>query len=231
MRTAVTTPDKHQVEGVYTLRAWSPSGRYTLLSAGHYEGSSLDILDMETGSAIPVPGSFEYAYSGPDVAWGNDDQLFIGRSGQVNAEMPPVLETWHIDSSNGVALTLTYSLTLSVGSENMPLGLAQLADGRLALALVNRSNTNYFDRGLYFAAPKTLVPQKVNGLPPLGIENINTGGSWYLVDVLWTLDGDGALVSDRNLGQVLYIPADGTTLYDLRSLIGESAQNFKWIRP
>ncbi len=228
-QTAVTMPDKHQAQGVYTLRQWSSSGRYILLQIGHYEGSSFGILDVETGQTVPLPDSYNYAYSGPVVTWMKDERLFVGRPGRVDIDLRPSLETWRMDVSNGMALTMTHGLTLNVSPENAPVGLGQKADGQLALALVNRSNSNYTDRGLYFGDSHTWSVKKVNGLPPMGMENIMVGGSLYSIDVLWTTDGHGALIVDRDSQQVLYASTTEPAVYDLGPLLGKFASSFHWI--
>ncbi len=229
IQTALTMPGGRQAQGVYTVREWSPSGRYLLLKVDYYEGSSLSTLDVTTGQTAPIPNSFGYAYPGPPATWTHDDRLFVGRPGRGRIDLRPSLEIWRIDVSNDITLTVTHSSALNVGPENVPLGLTQNASGRLALALVNHSNTNYIDRGLYFADANTLVLKKVNGLPPLGRENDGMGGPFYNVDVVWTVDGGEAVIEDHDSHQLLYASTTDMILYDLRPLLGDSAADFHWV--
>jgi LysM repeat protein len=228
VQTALTMPGK-QSQGVYTLQQWSPSGRYILLRVGHYEGSTVAILDVETGQIAPLPNSFEYTYPGPVATWTDADQLFVGRSGRASDNVLPALEIWRIDTAGGLTMTVTHSLALNVDPDNAPVGLVQHEDGQLALALVNRSNTNYADRGLYLTVPDLLVLRKVNGLPPLGRENDMVGGSFYNVNVYWTPDSGGVIVEDLDSRQLLYASTTDVVLYDLRPLLGDSANGFHWV--
>ena len=82
---------------------------------------------------------------------------------------------------------------------------------------------------LYFADPNTLAVRKINGLPPLGRENIDNGGSFYNVNVLWISSGDGALILDSDSRKTIYASTVDAALYDLRPFLGEFANGFYWV--
>jgi hypothetical protein len=66
------------------------------------------------------------------------------------------------------------------------------------------------------------MPRKVNGLPPVVRD-------YYSVEVAWSPDGSGAVFKDGMAQTLLYAPADGSALYDLRPIIGEVACCFTWV--
>jgi LysM domain len=210
-------------QGVYYARTWSPSGRFILMSIGHWEGSSQGILDTITRHVLVIPRSGEYVIPGPRLAWMNDDRLFVVWPKPEGAiEATSAAEIWHIDSAN-VTLIRDSSIPLSIQRDNFPMAPMQLEDGRVVFAVLNMDNANYLDRGLYVFDPNDLSIQKTNGLPPFG-------GATFGIEISWSPDGAGAVVHDLDSGQLLFVLTDGTPLYNLQSAITGYACCFAWIK-
>ena len=84
---------------------------------------------------------------------------------------------------------------------------------------LNASTTNYEERGLYFVDLDELVPYKVNSLPLAGriqdpVEDVDKIHFGVRID--WAPDASGAIFQDQYQATTLYVPTDGSELYDLR---------------
>jgi hypothetical protein len=221
--TSTLAMPNEQGRGVVRHQAWSPLGRYVLVWISHYEGSTQGIVDTQTGHLEVLPGSFEYPFPGPRAAWMQNGQLFVVRPGNEFNHSAPSGEIWHMNPKDSTLIRDTVFPIMAVGPDNSPQGLAQLADGQLAFAFLNTSPTDYVGRGLYVVSLSDLLPRKVNGLPP------TTAGPSSNEQIVWAPSGTGALVQDQNSNALLYVPADGSPLYDLNPVIG-GAFGFTWIK-
>jgi len=214
--------------GNRAFSAWSvsPSGRYLLTWINYYEGGSQAIVDIQTRQVIDVPDTFEYPELVARVTWMRDERLFVIRrvteSGLDNYSL--FGEVWHPDSANGGSLVRDETFPIPVSAGDFPFFTTpvQLDDGRLAFAVLNASNANYQTRGLYTFTPDDTMPHKANGLPPVS--------DYYYSDVFWSPDGSGAVVQGQQGGSLLYAPADGSALYDLRPVLGDNVCCFAWLK-
>ncbi|MBI4770422.1 MAG: hypothetical protein HY784_08450 [Chloroflexi bacterium] len=204
----------------YSAAAWSPAGRFLRLWISHYEGGSQAILDMQTGQLADLPDSFEYPEPLARAAWLPDGRLFALRSTNTGEGYALHGEVWRMEPGSADLLVLAASFPITAtGREGFTFFAPEvLEDGRVALAVVNPSNADYQSRGLYVVAPDELTVRKLTGLPP---------GSRGM-QVLWSPDGASALVRDWSTGRLLYVPADGSALYDLRPAMGENVCCFTW---
>jgi hypothetical protein len=132
----------------------------------------------------------------------------------------PSGEIWRVDQDSALVRDLSFPIK-DIDPGNLARCPAQLANGKLAFALLNTSVADYRGRGLYWVDLQRLAPQKVNGLPPAGSDNFN-------VDIFWSPDSVGALLHDKDNGAILYVPADGSPLYDLGPVMSE-AYGFTWL--
>jgi Tol biopolymer transport system component len=90
---------------IYSQLSWSPTGRYLLIEVGYFEGSSLAILDVETGRIGSLDDSFCYVNCyALLVEWMEDGRLLVTRQTD-----PPKTEIWRIDASNENLLVLDAS--------------------------------------------------------------------------------------------------------------------------
>lgn len=170
--------------------------------------------------------SFEYPELVARLTWMRDERLFVIRrvtgSGLDNYSLSG--EVWHIDSTNSDSLVRDETISIPVSADDFPIFTSpvQLDDGRLAFAVLNSSNANYQTRGLYTFTPGDTMPHKANGLPPVS--------DYYYSDVSWSRDGGGAVVQGQQGGSLLYAPADGSALYDLRPVLGNNVCCFTWLK-
>jgi LysM domain len=209
-------------KSINDLLAWSSSGRYMLIAAASYGGSGIVVLDLETGNSTGLPNS--------EVSWISNDHLFVLRPGQLFGGDDPSAEIWHVDPISSTLSVRDRSWIIRISPESILAAPTQLEDGQLAFAVLNASNNNYVDRGLYVANENDLVSHKINGLPPVKVLDASGGSPPYFdVNIFWSPDGTGALAYDRLSGQLLYVPADGGDLYDLRSIMNDACC-FVWIK-
>jgi hypothetical protein len=152
-----------------------------------------------------------------------DGRLFVIRPGAEPNNVVPSGEIWRVNPQDAALIRDLVFPIKGIEPGNLPQGPAQLADGRLAFAFTNTSATDYRGRGLYFVSLNDRLLQRVNGLPP------TAEGPSFNVRITWSPDGAGALVQDGNSGTLLYVPTDGSPLYDLRPVVGE-AFGFTWLQ-
>jgi hypothetical protein len=186
---------------------WSPSGRYLRLDAGHYEGSSESILDMDNGQLFDVPNSFSYVYPNrPYISWMQDDRLILVRPEGEWGEFTHTLEIWR-PSPGESQWVVEGSVELPISPDTLVKAPTQLVDGSLAFGVVGTSFSNNPATGLYRMDSLNSIPQQTSEIP------------WMLLGTVidWAPDGSGALV-DR--GQVAYVPVGESTFYGLRPLVG-----------
>ncbi len=215
-------PPDHGTGGpIYRLQNIAPSGHHLLAWASGYEGGKQVVVEVATGAVIDVPDSSEYVNPGPRLAWLNDDRLLAVRgSGSFSSRPDPLLEIWRVDwNSNQFILDMTIPLT--VEGSSLPREPYQLSDGRLAFAIYNNSGADTQSRGIYTADAQTLSYQKLNSLPPY--EN------YYSTFITWEANGSGAIFQDSEVRYLLYIPTDGSVIYDLLSVFSENACCFTWL--
>ncbi len=210
----------------YSPVSWSPVGRYVLLVINLYEGDSRAILDTQTGHVIDITDSFEYGGPSALITWMRDGRLFIIRPNNATSGVGATGEIWHIDPAGQGLLSRDNVFSISLASESEPVAPAQLEDGRLAFAMLNASSTNYIERGLYVLPLDTLIPRKVIGLPPAGMDEFHD----FFADVAWAPDGSGAIIRDRSANWLIYAAIDSGALYDLQAIASQNACCFTWTK-
>lgn len=206
---------------------WSPTGRYALSALLIYEGVFQVVIDTKTGHTAEVPGSNSYQYSGSAPAWMRDGRLFTIRPSLPREYLlpPAAIEIWRVEPQQPDMLVLENSYQLDVVWDQVPtVDPVQLEDGRLAFAVLSRDNGDYPARGLYFADPARLMPQRVNDLPPSLSEVF-----YFASGIIWSPDGKGAILQDwSEHPMLLYAPTDGGAVYDLSVVIQGCC--FTWLR-
>jgi hypothetical protein len=213
---------------VSPLSTWSPSGRFLLTDVlGAIEGSSMAVLDIQTGRVADIIDTFEYAVPGATPGWITDDQLFVVYPGDwFEGKHPLMGRIWSLNTEGELKLSLEVEFPIeNIDVRFIPYAPTQLGDGRLAFAIdANASSEmptipeNRWDSGLYTVSFEDLKPQRVNVLPKGGTQIIN-----------WLPDGSGALVRNWTNGSYIYVPFDGSPLWDLTHLLGEEACCFEWL--
>jgi hypothetical protein len=222
-----------QSSSTVDLRTWSPLGRYVLVGIGHSGGWNWGVIDTEFGRAAELPDMLEGSRWGPQVTWMRDGRLFVVRPGNVRSGVPPAGQIWRLGSSGDSGLTLEKEFLIDAAAENYPTAPAQLKDDLLAFALLNASTTSHRERGLYFVDLDKLVPYRVNGLPLAGrtqgaVEDVDKNHFGVKID--WAPDASGAIFQDQYQATTLYVPADGSELYDLRPVFGDWSCCFTWLQ-
>lgn len=208
----------------YTPQSWSPTGRYLLLRVGHYEGSHLAVLDIESGVVSRVPNSDEYPWPVARATWTLDDRLFVVRSLQATEDTPYALagEVWRIDpAAAALVLDQLFPIVEAAAGNPAAVGPAVLPNGQLVWGVVSASREGYATRGLYRFVPGDIGSQKLTGLP------VSSAG--WTVEIAWLPDGSAALVHFGESRTTLYAPTDGSALYDLTSALGEGVCCFAWL--
>lgn len=204
------------VYGSYAPLNWSPSGRFLLLGKGLAEERPLVVLDTASGRAEELAGPFLYVDARLSLAWLQGDLLLITRAALPGQAVRAAGEVLQIDPATEDFFVQVNQFSVGESPADVPFAPHQLADGRLAFAMLNFSTPNFVEtNGIY-------VFDFVN--PPLKSNDLPFGP---LRDVVWTPDGSAGLVVTAR--RTLYVPADGGQIYDLRLFLGVSACCFTWI--
>ena len=190
--------------------AWARNGRWLLawVSAG-IEGSEEAVLDVPTGTIMPIPHTFQYAdplYA--ELTWMQDDRLFMVRSEQGAA----LGETWRVNQEAG-QVERDEVVTLSTEAIH-PTAPVHWPNGRFGYGLLDPNGgpaTGLFQR-VAFNEP----PERVNSLP----------AATFAPEVVWTTSGSGAAIAQE--GRLYYAPT-GEGLYDLGTAVGPWAYQLTWL--
>lgn len=190
--------------------AWARNGRWLLawLGAG-IEGSEKAVLDVPTGTVMPVPHTFQYAdplYA--ELTWMQDDRLFMVRSERNSA----IGETWRVNQEAG-QVERDEVVTLSTEAIH-PTAPVHWANGRFGYGLLDPNGgpaTGLFQR-IAFNEP----PERVNNLP----------AATLAPEIAWSPTGSGAAISHE--GRLYYAPT-GEALYDVSEITGLAASHLTWL--
>ncbi len=211
---------------------WSAQDNYLLgrTGSGYLEGSIWSIVPLQTGERLPIPDTFEYVTRGAELAWGRDEQLLVTRVGA-----PPVLQ-WLTVTTETLTMVdeLPIPVSLAANKGATPTKPVQLPDGRIMVALVNDDPRDPASRGIYQIDERIVT--RLNGLPAASGNSLVGTGFYFQGEIFWAPDGSGAIYVEPYAEgyaaeTVLYVPADGSTLYDLKPNLGNQPSNLLWIAP
>lgn len=212
----VLNPGGNDVTGVYMLGAFSPTGRYMLLSkVAGVEGIPL-VFDTQTGRVMEVPGPFLYTPPGLNVVWAGDDTLAVARAG-LATDARPSIELWVTAPEAEALLVLGNTFFVGNSPAQAPFALARLVDGRVRFALLNFSTPRYSPgNGLYFLDQIEDDLLQLTDLPFLSV-----------TQALWTFDGSGVLLLTSR--KAYYVPTSGAPIYEIDAFLGVGACCYAWI--
>ena len=212
---------------VYTPWAWSPDGQYLSTWFGHYEGSSQAIINSKTNHAVEVTNSFEYINPGVRLTWLADNRIALVRPAPLYEKTRPTLEFWSLRDSSNLQLHLDLSVTIPVASESIPTDPFQFTNGNIGFAVLNSHLESHMERGLFLWNQQEI--RHVNDLPVSAENPVASGIARLSGQFYWLADGTGALLQELDIGYLLYIPMDGTPLYDLKPLMGHYVWGITWL--
>jgi hypothetical protein len=212
---------------------WSSSGRYLFARApGSIEGSAIAVLDTVTGRVEEIGETWRYVTPAAEPGWIKDDRLFVVYPGDFyEGKYPLIGRVWRVNPEGISMFTLEVEFAIeNVDARFIPYAPTQLGDGDLAFivrgsGVCSQSEADMisapadrWDSGLYFVSLEDLRSSRANILPKGCIEIIN-----------WTPDGSGLLVRNWEDNTYIYIPADGSPLWDITSFLGDGACCFEWL--
>ncbi len=198
----------------YRADSWASNGRYLLLWQQAYEGGSRVVFDVPTSQLIPVPDSFTYVETFPtEVVWMQDDRLLVLRS-NVDGRWQTTVEIWRVSLEGGELLLEEMSQPEPAVAAAGPI---HLENGRFGYGLLHQTDASL--SGLYVQTALSEPTERVNGLIP----------TFIAPNIVWSPDGAGAVVVQNNV--VLYVPTDGSGVYEITAVMGQWPQNFVWLPP
>ncbi len=210
----------------YPTPDWSPDGRYQLLLASRYEGSTRWILDTITGQVIEVPDSVEGTGLMTFWQWTWDNRLVTIKSTADESSDSPsakfnLAEWWRVVDGE---LLREEVVELPRPKNINPVGLTQPADGQISFIINNNDPADPDLRNIYLLDSANLEVQTVASIPPYW-------GLKFQQTLQWTPDTSGILflVIDWKNSQIFYIPADGGVLYDISEFLGENITQAVWL--
>ncbi|MEZ4869089.1 MAG: hypothetical protein R3C14_47650 [Caldilineaceae bacterium] len=211
----------------YTPLVWSPSGHDLLIGIGHYEGGSQAVMDIATKRVEEVSNSFEYTKPGVRLRWMADDRIVLARPGDPDEKSSPTIEIWSITDGEEALLHQERSAAIPVSAQGVPTAPFQFIDGRIGFAVLHSHPQYTLDRGLFIWDQEQI--QHVADLPRSAENPVEPGIARLSGDLYWAPDGAGAILQDLELGTLVYVPTDGTPLYDLKPLTGDYVWGITWL--
>ena len=214
----------------FTSLSWSPEGRYILTKVVPSSSSTqwYAIIDTRTERLIEVPESFQPILGPANSTWLLDGSLLVGFTG-IQDNVPTIQLT-------------TYDIVATQNDLLQQVRLHVIPNAILPEPL-NTSPTeiNYqFNWPFQFSENQLLFGISINedNSPPIlysilfdkyYVEVINQIPS-YTETVLWSLDGGGALIDGGDQG-LYYSQIEGGMLFNLGTVLGDSAHSFSWLPP
>lgn len=215
---------------------WSAEDNYLLgsMGSGYIEGSVWAIVNTVTGERMAIPDTFEYVLQHFALAWGAEEHLLIIRAG------PPLLlqQMTVADETLAVVDELAIPAPLPTNPDRFPIKPSepfQLIDGRILFALANANPQDPAGRGIYQIEERART--RLNGLPPAYDRQVDDTDFRFDGELFWAPDGSGAIYVDpyAEFGYaaetVLYVPTDGSALYDLKPILGHQPSKLLWVAP
>lgn len=219
------------IELVAEPTLWSSHDNYLLgrMGSGYIEGSLWGIVTLSTGKRMEIPGTFEYVKRNAELAWALDENLLITWVGN-----PPLLQRLAVTGERLTVIEeVPMPLLLAANDTGFPTKPVQLADGRILLALVNANAQNPAGRGIYQVWAG--VSTRLNGLPTAYHRQPDSTYFNFSGELFWSADGAGVIYYEpyTEYGypaeNLLYVPADGSALYDLKPILGDQPTNLLWV--
>jgi hypothetical protein len=214
----------------FSSLVWSPIGRFVLVkiipspTGVRWYG----ILDTRTQKMIEVPNSHEFASPVVSLNWAQNGDLLLAHSSDPASQRPAFVNLWRPTPTHNELLVLYKSFDLS-SDDFPPLSAANVQQGVAYLSWLAQRDEITFH--LVTTAPDTTLS------PMLFMLDMQDGSLQMIqqipadsTQVLWSPDGDGALI----LGQhslMLFASIDGGELRDLSRLLGADAHDFFWLPP
>ncbi|HEX7974947.1 MAG TPA: hypothetical protein VF498_11095, partial [Anaerolineales bacterium] len=245
-RVEITDPrgQKSEIRASFETPKASPDGRY-LLTWIHSLPSGvrwLGLVDTWSGLVVEAPelASPEMATPAPagstasggdasaaSAIWMRTGGLLAAHPGSPAQGQAPFIETWAVLPAHPGLLVQQRVFALPAGS--LP-GLAEISDPGLSYtpAWLAQINDHLYSLGITQPGPEAL---------PTLFTFDSRFGSWKKISILpydtesvaWSPDASGALVLGWH-DQILFAPADGSSLIDLRPRLGEACC-FAWLPP
>lgn len=222
--------NKSEIEVDFEQINWSPLGRYVLTRVVPSDSnvSWYAVLDSVSGRLEQIQDSYETGQATVGAGWNNDGSLYIGRSGDPAQQTPPFIQRWHLLATHDDLLLP--GEVYPIISDEFPFETSR--PGRDSSLCLNWLLSNRDDSlNLGVTLPDT------NMKPALFYLDWEDGSLHKLftlpnnpMDILWSLDGGGALTFEQS-DKILFIQFSSGLTFDLRPVLGENAHSFTWLPP
>jgi hypothetical protein len=190
--------------------AWARNGRWLLSQFHSRPGEPLQkaVLDVPTGTIMPIPHTFRSTPLYAELTWMQDDRLFMVRTEQGAA----LGETWRVNQEAG-RVERDEVVTLSTEAIH-PTAPVHWPNGRFGYGLLDPNGgpaTGLFQR-VSFNEPA----ERVSHIP----------AATFAPEIAWSPTGSGAAIAHE--GRLYYTPT-GEGLYDLGTAVGPWAHRLVWV--
>jgi len=219
--------DPSAYRGDYRPMSWSPDGAriiaaYLDVATG---GNSPAIIEVATGTAYELPDSVDDHFPYSEFAWAPDGSALLISNWSWGDGTPPALRLLDVLRSDEATPLLADpgpSLTHNA------YGPAVAVDGGLRFGLRHHDPNVVDGNGVFRSAADGSERVLLASLPPLESENDGPGDA-ALGRLSWSPDGDAFIAHyyDQEANRVLVGMADGSGLWDVDTVIGDS---FIWSR-
>ena len=206
---------------------WSPQGRYALgvITPSTSITRWYAILDTRRKRLIEIPESFQPGTSTINVIWLGDGKLMVadGRGGST-----VTLKFWEVIPTQNDLISLINSYDII--SDDLPTPIDDnVSEWSYLVDWPYQINARHLGFGVKIIdqnTPPILFNLDLNNNVLILVDQIPS----YSEIVLWSPDGQGALIIGRDQG-LFFSPMDGGMLLDLNPILGDEAENFYWLPP
>jgi WD40 repeat protein len=204
---------------------WSPQGRYILtrVSPSQSEVSWMGIADTDRGLVSEIPGSFSPGDLIRNVEWTSEGDLLIVNGGSQVADSPTSLQIWRVVPTHDELIMPELNINLG-NSLASPSAVSTLQEQNLAFprkldyrhySFITVPEDPSDESVIFIYDTITQELDKVCKLP---------AGT---IDVIWTGDGQGAIVVGRHNSAIIATLDSGAD--DLYQIMGVDSCCFRWL--
>ncbi len=205
---------------------WSPFGRYILTRiqpVGSYV-SWLAIIDSRLRRLAEIPASYQTDEPAARALWLKNGNLLVIHHLANQGNQSVAIESWQILPTRDNLMGLDFRWEIPSDSldgfnstnqwKDLPTSPCQVNDRTLSIAW----NSAELDgpSGLFRFDIKYGILDKIADLPA------------HAVKIIWTPDGDGALVVGSD-GSLIFVPLDGINIADLTPRFGHQTCCYTWL--
>ena len=206
--------------------------RYLISSIYRYPEVGYGVLDTATWHVLELPHQAGQTPTNAPLLWLADNRLLWAKPAAGDSSQRPTIELWTVAANRSNFLTLQQVLQIPGNTSIYPVSVAQLADGRIILAIANADGNSGGRSGLYWLDLEKGLLHKLNNFPKRTSAEIAESAG-YFGQIKWSPGGARAIYlrahAKTSNVSAFYIPADGSPSIPVNARLGNAPEQVTWL--